>query len=406
MLSVDAKEILDHAVKNSLPYESTVKILREPVFSGDALTVFCIGKAAIPMARAAADVLGARIKIGLAVTKYGHTGDFSSPYFEVMEAAHPISDENSVKAAQKALKIADGLTANDTVLVLLSGGGSALFEESLVSLEDWQTINRKLLSRSAPIEEMNTLRRRFSLVKGGKFAARCYPAKVITVALSDVLSNDKSVIAGGITVKDGTSDDDVRALAQKYLYDVPESLLSHLYTRQELPIHDGGYYFAGDIHTLVDGACEKAAQLGYTPHLMTSGLRGEARSAAVDILDGLDFCPGKHAYIYGGETTVTVTGSGLGGRNQELALSAAIVLRSSHGILFASLGSDGTDGPTDAAGGMVDGETYEKIRAEGLSPEDELENNNAYFALKAADALLMTGATGTNVNDITLILIE
>ena len=186
-LKTDALEIAAAAIRAADPYESTCEALRNCLPRDRAFTVFSIGKAAIPMARAAADTLGGRIRRGLAVTKYGHTGDFASPYFQVIEAAHPVSDENSIRAARTALAVADGLGEEDIALVLLSGGGSALFEESLIPPEAQREITKKLLARGAEIGEINAVRRRISAVKGGRFAARCYPAKVITFALSDVL---------------------------------------------------------------------------------------------------------------------------------------------------------------------------------------------------------------------------
>lgn len=406
MLKEDALAIINAAINASLPYEQTARYLRELSLPRKELTVFSIGKAAVPMARAAADILGERIKTGLVVTKYDHTGDFSSPFFEVIEASHPVSDENSILAAEKALAIADRLTENDTVIVLLSGGGSALFEKSKVSPALQRDITKKLLARGAAIEEINALRRRLSLVKGGRFAARCYPAKVITLALSDVLSNDKSVIASGITVNDETTDAEVKALAEKYLFDVPEAELAVLFEKEELKIDHGGYYFIGDIKSLCSGAMKKAEELGYKAECVSEALTGEARGKAVELLDHINYENGRHAYIWGGETTVTLKGSGRGGRNQEMALTAAIVLRGAEHVVFASAGSDGTDGPTDAAGGIAEGDTFDKLKALGIDPEEELNNNNSYFALQKADALIITGPTGTNVNDITLILTD
>ena len=406
MLKNDALDIINAAIKASLPYEQTAKVLGGLKLPQSGITVFAIGKAAIPMAKAAADVLGGRIKTGLAVTKYGHTGDFSSEYFEVIEASHPVSDENSILAAERALEISDSLTEKDTVVVLLSGGGSALFEKSAVPADLQRDITKKLLARGADIGEINALRRRLSLVKGGRFAARCYPAEVITLALSDVLSNDKSVIASGITVPDTTSDSEVKRLADKYLYDIDSEELNVLYEKKELKINDGGYYFVGDINSLCGGALKKAEELGYKAECVSRSLTGEARVRAVELLDGIAYESGKRAYIWGGETTVTLKGTGTGGRNQEMALTAAITLRGAEHAVFASAGSDGTDGPTDAAGGIADGETFRKLKDMGIDPEDELDNNNSYFALKNADALIITGPTGTNVNDITLILTD
>lgn len=402
----DALTIAARAVKAADPYDTTCEALKRFLPGGDAVTVFSIGKAAIPMAQAAADVLGGRIKKGLVVTKYGHTGNFASPFFEVIEAAHPVSDENSVRAAEAALAVADGLTEKDTAVVLLSGGGSALFEKSLIPAQAQRAITEKLLSRGAAIEEINAVRRRISAVKGGKFAARCYPARVITFALSDVLSNDKSVIASGITVPDETPDAFVKAAADRYLFDIDRALLDALYHKETCRINDGGYHFVGDINRLCEAAKEAVESLGYRAEIVSRSLTGEARDRATEIVECVPDRPGKRAYLYGGETTVTLRGKGLGGRNQEMALTAAIALKDREGIAFCSVGSDGTDGPTDATGGYADGKTYQSMQNAGVSPEAALEENDSYHALQAAETLIVTGPTGTNVNDLTFVLTE
>lgn len=402
-LKEDALAIGLAAVQNALPYENTKNLLNKLKIDGFP-TVIALGKAAVPMAKAAQDTLGSRIKTGLLITKYGHTGDFSSSRFSVLEAAHPVSDDHSVLAAERAMALAKSLGEGDTLLCLLSGGGSALMEKSKVPPAFQRELTQKLLSRGADIEEINAVRRRLSLVKGGRLASLSYPAKVITVALSDVLSNDVCAIASGPTVPDRTDDARLREILDRYLSDVPASSLSCLFEKEPLKINDGGYYFAGDVNLLCAGALAKAELLGYTPHLMHTALTGEAREAAVKILDEIPPLSGRHAYIYTGETTVTLKGTGKGGRNQEMALRAAIKLRGRRKIAFLAMGSDGTDGPTSAAGGIVCGRTYEKMTAAGVSPEAELENNNSYFALHSAGALIFTGATGTNVNDLTLVL--
>ena len=405
-LKKDALEIISFAIKHSDPYEKTLETLKTLEISEKGkLVVFGIGKAAAPMAKAAKDLFGERISFGIVVTKYGHAKSFSFKNFEVIEAAHPVSDENSVLAAEKALAVAETLKEEDTCLVLLSGGGSSLFEKSSVPFEIQKDITKKLLSRGAAIEEINAVRRSISLVKGGKFAEKVYPAKVITCALSDVLSNEKSAIASGITVPDPTDSEKVETVFQKYL---PEyvSLFSSLPKRESGKINSGGFFFVGDINSLCDAAVEKAKELGYSVINPSRSLTGEAREEAKKILSAVKPESGKHACIFGGETTVTLKGNGLGGRNQEMALSAAIELSGRKNIVFASAGSDGTDGPTDAAGGIADGNTAEEIRKAGLDPKKELENNNSYYALMAADSLIITGPTGTNVNDLSVVLTD
>mgnify|MGYP004460407879 FL=1 len=402
----DALDIISCAVKAADPYDSTRNILnslKDELMQ--SLTVFSIGKAAVPMADAAQSVFGERIKNGLLVTKYSHIGSFFSKYFDMVEAAHPISDNNSILAAEKALMIAENLGEGDALLVLLSGGGSALLEKSVVSAEIQRDITKKLLARGAEIDEINAIRRRISLVKGGKLAAAAYPAKVYTVALSDVLSNDKSVIASGITVKESLPKDEFLKIANKYLPEYIE-IFKTTVSDEEIKINDGGYFFAGDINSLCSAAEKRAKELGYNVADSFRTLTGEASDNAARLIAKALKPSGKNAYVYGGETTVTLKGNGLGGRNQEMALRAAIELKGKDNIVFASVGSDGTDGPTDAAGGIADGNTYRKMKEKGIDPEAELKNNNSYYALGAADALIVTGPTGTNVNDLTLILTE
>lgn len=401
----DALDIISCAIRAADPYDSTKNILNELEKEvGGKLTIFSIGKAAVPMASAAQDVFGDEIKTGLLITKYGHCGDFHSDYFEMIESAHPVSDENSILAAERALDIAESLKENDALIVLLSGGGSALMEKSVLPSETQREITRKLLARGAEIDEINAIRRRISLVKGGRLAAAAYPAKVYTVALSDVLNNDKSVIASGITVREPLTKSDYEKIANKYLPEYADKFNEILSVDVRLRINDGGFFFAGDINSLCSAAEKRAQELGYNIADSSRSLTGEASDTAASLIADSLKHSGKNAFIYGGETTVTLKGSGLGGRNQEMALRAAIELRGKKNIVFASAGSDGTDGPTDAAGGIVDGNTYGEMVKAGISPEAELENNNSYYALKAVDALIVTGPTGTNVNDLTLIL--
>lgn len=401
----DIIEIINAGIKAALPYENTLNILKS-LSLPEKVYILAVGKAAVPQAQAAEDFFGERIIKGLLVTKYFHAKNFASDIFTVIEAGHPISDENSEKAAEIALETVKKLTEKDTLIVLLSGGGSALFEKSRVSSDIQRDITKKLLSRGADIRKINAVRKRLSLVKGGRLSAAAYPAKVITIALSDVLSNDKSVIASGITVKDEETDEFTEDILNSYLPDINKDTRKIILTKDEIKINDGGYYFAGDINILCDGAGKKAEELGYTVFQGKRYISGEARDEAREIIKTIPKISGKSCYIFGGEPVVTLKGNGKGGRNQEMALTASIALNKKNGIVFASAGSDGTDGPTDAAGGVCDGGTYDKIKKAGLSPEKELNNNNSYYALKKADALIMTGPTGTNVNDIVVVLTD
>lgn len=398
-----AFEIAKAGIVAALPYENTRRIISRIFPDKECLTVISVGKAAVPMMRAAEDELGDRIKNGLTVTKYHHADGFTPRFGELIEAGHPISDENSILAAEKGLSLVKNLKEDDILLVLLSGGGSALFEKSTVSPQIQRDISEKLLSRGATIEEINAVRKRLSLVKGGRLAAACYPARVVTVALSDVLSNDKSVIASGITVKDSTDDAFLRETVKKYLPDISDEIKDIIYSKSDTLINDGGYYFAGDINILCDAAGKKAEELGFTVHHKERSLCGEAACEAVRIIDSISREKGRHCYIFGGETVVTLKGDGKGGRNQEMALSAAIRLRGEKGIAFISVGSDGTDGPTDDAGGFADGESYNVMLKNGIIPENELMNNNSNYALRVSGDIITTAPTGTNVNDLTMV---
>ncbi len=401
----EALEIIKAAISAADPYENTKKIL-EGLSLPEKISVISVGKAAVPMAKAAEKVFSDRIKNGLLVTKYFHSEGYSSPFFEIIEAGHPVSDENSILAAEKGLELADALAEDDVLLVLLSGGGSALFEKSRVSSALQREINQKLLSGGADIRKINAVRKRLSFVKGGRLAAAAYPARVITVALSDVLSNDKSVIASGLTVKDEESDSFVGEVISSFLPDLREDIKDIIFSSGQLEINDGGYYFAGDINILCDAAGKKAEELGFSVFHGRRDISGEASEEAVRLIKGIPPTKGRSCYIYGGETVVTLKGRGKGGRNQEMALSAAIELSGQENIAFISVGSDGTDGPTDAAGGFCDGNTYEDMNKNGISPEEELRNNNSYYALKNSGNLVITGPTGTNVNDIFVILTD
>lgn len=409
MLTNDALDIFNFAVRAANPYENTKKALSGRSFKG-RVYVFAIGKAASPMAQAALDILGDSLTKGLLVTKYGHTGSFYSEKFEIIEASHPVSDKNSVAAAEKALSMTEKLEADDTCLVLLSGGGSSLFEKPLVSEEKQRFISDSLMKQGADIFELNTVRKRLSAVKGGSFAAHCSPAKVITLALSDVPGNRRDVIASGITVNDTVTDAAFLAVLKKYSLESDSEILRAAEIKESLPkVRDGEYIIIGDSEILCRGACDRARELGYEA-VFAGLLSGDADEAgkhiAKETKSAAETAKKKTALIYGGETTVTVRGNGRGGRSQQLALSAATELKGTENILLLAAGSDGTDGPTDAAGGFVDGNTVQTLARLGISAEKELADNNAYFALGAAENLIITGATGTNVNDLVCVLID
>ncbi len=372
-----------------------------------------IGKAAWRMAKAAADILGSGIS-GAVVTKYEHSmGEIAG--LEIYEAGHPVLDENTLKGTRALLEYVKGLTPDDTVLFLVSGGGSALFELPAegATLSDMQDISSQLLACGADIVEINTIRKHLSSVKGGRFAQLCAPAHVYMVVLSDVLGDRLDSIASGPAAPDMSTSEDALAIVKKYALKVKPELMKILAQETPKNLDNVTAVITGSVTALCAAASEIARSKGYTPLVLTTTLTCEAREAgafmagvAREVRTSGRPVNAPCALIAGGETVVHLTGKGLGGRNQEFALAAAEGIAGLDGVAIASLGSDGTDGPTDAAGGIVDGQTAAKLKAKGISIAEVLKNNDAYHALKAVDALLMTGPTGTNVNDVAIALID
>jgi len=357
--------------------------------------------------------LGGRIKRGIVITKYGHSmGDISG--MEIIEAGHPLSDENTIAGTKKAVEMAQNLGAGDELLFLISGGGSALFEEPLpgLTLADIVDVNQKLLACGADIVEINMIRKRLSNVKAGRFAQICAPAKVFTVVLSDVLGDRLDSIASGPAAPDMTTVEDVAAVVKKYSLALSDTVKEYLDKETPKSLDNVETVITGSVRTLCSSAADIAAALGYTTtHVLCTEMNCEAREAgrlissiAKQIDGGAYMFRRPCAVILGGETVVNLKGKGKGGRNQELALAAAEGIAGIDNLLIFSIGSDGTDGPTDAAGGMVDGATARRLKEKGLKLRDILDNNDAYNGLAAVDSLVKTGPTGTNVNDVTMIL--
>ena len=405
-LRTHADAIVRASIQAVLPDNAVRRTLEGLEFPGRVVLV-ATGKAAWQMAKAAYDVLGDRIDRGVVVTKYDHVmGPIGN--FELCEAGHPVPDENSFAGTGKALRAVEGLTEKDTVLFLLSGGGSALFEQPLVSGEELQDITRQLLACGADIVEMNTLRKRLSGVKGGRFAEHCAPAKVLSIVLSDVLGDPLDMIASGPAYPDSSTCQQALDIAKKYdltLSDTAWALLA-----QETPkaLNNVETHINGSVSELCLAAAKAAEELGYDAVLLTDQLCCQAREAGSFLGSILKTYAGmgqKVAFIAGGETVVKLTGKGLGGRNQELALAAAAVIDGIPGTAVFSVGSDGTDGPTDAAGGYVDSHTAGALRAQGISIHQVLQDNDAYHALQTVGGLVITGPTGTNVNDVAVALL-
>lgn len=406
-LRMDTEQIMRDSLKAVLPDEAVRRALAEFRPMGGRTILIAAGKAAWQMAKAASEALE-DIDGGVVITKYGHVkGEI--PGVRCFEAGHPVPDENSFSATRKALALVRSLTPADTVLFLLSGGGSALLEDPLLPGPELQEITKQLLASGAEIGEINTIRKRLSGVKGGRFALACAPAMVYSIVLSDVLGDPLDMIASGPAYPDGTTCEMAEAIAEKYKLRLsPEAgrLLAQE-TPKDLP--NVVTQITGSVRELCAAAGRACRQLGYEPVLLTDQLSCEAREAGrflSAILRTHADWNRKLAFLAGGETVVHLTGSGLGGRNQEIALAASEGIAGISGAAVFSFGSDGTDGPTDAAGGYVDGDSLSELREKGLDVFSVLRENDAYHALKATGGLLITGPTGTNVNDVSIALLD
>jgi len=406
-LRAKADSIIASAINAVKPDEAVSRALTGKEFPGRVVLV-AAGKAAWQMAKAAYDCLGDRIDSGVVVTKYDHVmGPIAN--FICHEAGHPVPDKNSFEATADALDAVADLKPEDTVLFLLSGGGSALFEKPLVPGEVLQDITGQLLACGADIVEINTIRKRLYAVKGGRFAKHCAPAQVFSIVLSDILGDPLDMIASGPACPDSSTCEQAKAIAAKYnlkLTPEAEALLD-----QETPkeLDNVTTLINGSVRELCSAAANVCREMGYEPVMLTDQLTCEARDAGSFLASILKTHAGagkKMAFIAGGETVVHLTGKGKGGRNQELALAAATGIAGIPGTAVFSVGSDGTDGPTDAAGGYVDYETAAELQAQGIEIYQVLQNNDAYNALKKVGGLVITGPTGTNVNDVAVALVE
>lgn len=352
-LREDAKYIYTRAIEAVLPDEAVRRALDGADFPGRVILV-AAGKAAWRMASAAVSALGERIDTGIVITKYGHAQG-TIPGVVCREAGHPVPDENSFSAAREALALTENLTADDTVLFLLSGGGSALFESPLVSGAELQDITAQLLACGADIVEINTIRKRLSAVKGGRFARHCAPAHVFAVILSDIVGDPVDMIASGPVSPDSSTCAD--ALAARGKVRSPAERYRAGLLAQETPktADNVTVRVTGSVRELCAAAAKACRDLGYTPEILTDCEQGVAREVGAR-LGALArenaSCGTPRAFILGGETVVRLTGNGKGGRNQELPLAAAAEIAGAENVVVFSVGSDGTDGPTDAAGGL------------------------------------------------------
>ena len=405
-LRADAEAILRASIGAVKPDSAVRRALEGARFPGRVFLV-AVGKAAWQMASVARETLPA-LAGGVVVTKYGHVkGKIAD--VACYEGGHPVPDENSLRGTAAALALTERLRADDAVLFLLSGGGSALFEQPLLPLADLQDITRALLATGADIVEINTVRKRLSAVKGGRFAAHCAPAQVFSIVLSDIVGDPLDMIASGPACPDRSTCAQALAIAEKYRLHLSPRARALLCQETPKTLTNVTTKITGSVRALCAAAEKECRALGYEPVLLTARLTCEAREAGsflASVARTHAAATRPLAFLAGGETVVHLRGTGTGGRNQELALSAALGIEGLCNALVASAGSDGTDGPTDAAGGIVDGFTAAEMRRRGVSPERALENNDSYHALRAADALFFTGPTGTNVNDLSLVLLR
>ena len=404
----DVISIVRKSVQAVMPREALKKALSEISFSGDRLYLVAAGKAAYSMAKTAESVLSDKIRDGVVITKYGHA---RAPLqrVRIFEAGHPSPDQNSYEATQKAIDLVYGLTDQDEVLFLLSGGASSLFEVPIIPENELQTITEKLLGSGADIHEINLVRKHLSQVKGGRFALACFPAKVHVVVLSDVIGNDLSTIGSGPCYPDSSTGEEAFSVLEKYHINLNADIIETLMLETPKTLNNVDHRIIGDVSKLCTAAKDACEELGYRTVILTDSLDCEARDAGSFLASVARYYQGSKrslAFIAGGETVVKIKGTGKGGRNQELVLSAAQGIAGLKDTVIFSFGSDGTDGPTDAAGGFVDGETAAKLREQGIKIYDTLENNDSYNALQAVKSLIVTGPTGTNVNDVAVILIK
>jgi hydroxypyruvate reductase len=380
----------------------------------ERVVLLAAGKAAVPMTDALVDILGGRLTEGAVVTKVGHAQGWSRRAIQVVEAGHPVPDENSVRGGQVIAELAEMASADDLVICLISGGGSALLTHPVpgLSLDDLQAMTDALLRSGATIDEINAVRKHCSNIKGGNLARLVAPAQLVTLVLSDVIGDPLDVIASGPTVPDSTSVVDARQVLERYGIE-DEGLM------QETP-KPGDAAFEGVQNVLVgsnrlaaQASADEARAMGFNTLLLGTYLEGEAREvakAAAALAKGVHAdghpVPPPACLVWGGETTVTVRGAGKGGRNQELALAAALALDGWSDVLVMALATDGTDGPTDAAGAIVTGETIRRAGELGLDARASLEANDSYHFFEALGDLIHTGPTGTNVNDLLFVLVQ
>lgn len=423
------------AVKRHLKRDGRTLCVGPHAFDLDRGRVWLVGvgKAAVPMSMAAAEIIGADLAQGVVVTKKGMDGttavavpaDFPA-YVTVLGGSHPVSDADSVRATQAVLEMLAQTTADDLVLCLISGGTSALLTQPRIDLAEWQALTATLLASGCTINELNAVRRRLDRVKGGGLARAAAPARCLSLILSDVVGNPLAAIGSGPTVL--TDETPAQALDVLTRYDVASRLDTDAWQRIEKVLQEATaepetaplrteHVIVGDVRAAAMAALSRAVQLGFVTQLLTAQLEGEAREVGRVAAAIAKDAASARCLILGGETTVTLRGDGRGGRNQEVALAAAVALQGWPNVVVASFASDGEDGPTPVAGAVVSGETATAARRYDLDPVAYLDRNDSHtFFARLDDAraeaeeeaaprcLIAPGPTGTNVNDLLIIL--
>ena len=415
------RRMFDAAVASAQPALCVPPHLPAPQeVEGGRLIVIGAGKASAAMAKAVEDHWRGPPLSGLVVTRYGYGAPCQ--HIEIVEAAHPVPDAAGLQAAERMLALVKGLSPKDTVLCLISGGGSALLPLPLkgITLADKQSINQSLLKSGATISEMNCVRRHLSAIKGGRLAAACHPARVITLLLSDVPGDDPADIASGPTVADATTCADALSIVQRYgitLPDAARKLLEQADAAESIKPGDtrlarNEVRMIATPQMALEAAANVARDAGYAAHILGDAIEGEARDVG-KVLAGMALQVAQRAQPFqwpcvllsGGETTVTLRGNGRGGRNVECLLSCLLTLRGQPHVHALMADTDGVDGAEEIAGAIITPDTLKQAWAQGLKPADELANNNAHALFQALNASLITGPTHTNVNDFRAILI-
>ena len=410
------KLMFEAAIKAALPSATIPNFVPKPP-KGRTLVIGA-GKASAAMAQAFEANYNAPLE-GLIVTRYGHA--VPCQRIEIVEAAHPVPDESGTKAAARMLQMVQGLTKDDLVVALISGGGSSLLSLPAlgISAEDKRAVNSALLKSGAPIAEMNCVRKHLSAIKGGRLAAAAFPARLVTLVISDVPGDDLAAVASGPTLPDPSTFAEARAIIAKYGIEVPTSVTKHLAGAQnETPKPGDARFLNAETHCIaspqksLEAAAALALAAGYAPIILGDSIEGEAREVAI-VMAGIALQARRFgqplkppcAVISGGETTVTVKGNGAGGRNVEFLLSLALKLNGAAGIHALAGDTDGIDGAREVAGAIITPETLVQARAQGLDPWAALANNDAHNFFAAVQAQIITGPTLTNVNDFRVILV-